>query len=87
MNAGWLGERVAEFRALRQLRTFPRREELALVVDGRRGARGRSCPGEIPGNCTLSSLSHAASTPPCAQHANKMSSVMDDMEARTVVPD
>ena len=22
----------------------------------------------------------------CAQHANKMSSVMDDMEARTVVP-
>ena len=47
---------VAEFKALRQLRTFPRRKELVLVGDDRRGARGGTCPGKIPDKCTLSSL-------------------------------
>ena len=41
-----------------------RREELTLVEDDGRGARGGSCPGKFPDNCHLSRLSQRVRMPP-----------------------
>lgn len=49
-------------------RTIQRREELALVEDDGRGARGGSCPGKFPDNCHLNSLLQRASMPPYAAY-------------------
>ena len=52
-------------------RTLPRRNELDLVEDDRRGARTGSCPGNFPDNCHLSSLSQRASLTPMRPPSKK----------------
>jgi hypothetical protein len=46
MVVGRLGRRVAEFKPRRLLRTFRRRELLALLDEVGRGARDGTCPGK-----------------------------------------
>ena len=56
MAVGWLKGKGTEFELRRLPRTFRRREELLLIDEDGRAARGGTCPRKISDKCTLRSL-------------------------------